>query len=402
MNATALTFYHVTARFRRWLGAAIIALVLTGLFCAGYLPRRAAQQKISAASRAAEHSVLRVMVTTAVAADGTRSLTLPGNLVAYRQAPVNARATGYVARLYVDIGDRVRAGDALAELDTPELNQQLQQTRAALQQKQAALEQAGANHDYAMVTAAREDALRAAELSTQQTNDQAHAQVKVAAANIHAARADVAAAAANVRELAQLASYAHLAAPFAGRVTQRNVDIGTLVSATPPSGPASQPLFRIEQDDPIRAFVQVPQTFALGVKDGLVASLTVRQLPGRVFEGHVTRNAGTLDAASRTLNVEVDVPNAGGELLGGMFAEVTMAVSISHRVERVPSSAVITDARGVHVATVEAGHAHLVGVLRGLDTGREIDLVDGLKGGEQVIVNPGADLNEGTPVQAEP
>ena len=402
MNAIPLTFHHVTARLRRWLGAAIVALILTVLFCSGYLPRRAAQQKISAESRVAEHSVVRVKVTNAVVVEGTRSLTLPGNLVAYRQAPVNARATGYVARLRADIGDRVRAGDTLAELDTPELDQQLDQARAAFQQKQAALEQAGANHEYALVTATREDALRAEELSTQQTNDQAHAQVKVAAANIHAAQADVAAAAANVRELAQLASYAHVVAPFDGRITQRNVDIGTLVSATLPGGSAGQPLFRIEQDDPIRAFVQVPQTFALSVKDGLVASITVRQLPGRVFEGHVTRNAGTLDAASRTLNVEVDVPNLGGELLGGMFAEVTMAVSVSHRVVRVPASAVITDARGVHVATVDAGHVHLVSVLRGLDTGREIELVEGLDGGEQVIVNPGADLSESTPVQAEP
>jgi membrane fusion protein (multidrug efflux system) len=400
MNAIALTFHHIAARFRRWLGVAIVALALPALFLAGYLPRHAAAQKIAAESRAAEQSVLRVKVVSAVAASGGRSLTLPGSLIANRQALVNARATGYVARWRVDIGDRVREGDVLAELDTPELNQQLDQARAALKQKQAALEQASANHEYALVTAAREDALRADGLSTQQTNDQAHAQVKVGVANVHAADADVAAAEANVRELAQLVSYAHVVAPFDGRITQRNVDIGTLVSAGAAPTSAGQPLFRIEAVDPIRVFVQVPQTFALSVKDGLVASVSIRQVPGRVFDGHVTRTSGTIDPASRTLNVEIDVPNPAGELLGGMFAQVTLAVGEPHRVVRVPSSAVMTDARGVHVAIVDAGRAHFVRVLRGLDNGREIELVDGLSGGEQVIVNPGADLSEGTPVQA--
>jgi RND family efflux transporter MFP subunit len=160
-------------------------------------------------------------------------------------------------------------------------------------------------------------------------------------------------------------------------------------------------MFRIEATDPVRVFVQVPQAFALSVKDGEASSVVVRQLPDRVFDGHVTRTAGTLDPASRTLAVEVDVPNPTGELLGGMFAQVTLAASVAHRVVRVPSSAVLTDARGVHVATVDgAGLVHLVSVQRGLDNGSEIEIVDGLNGGERVIATPGADVTDGMRVEA--
>jgi RND family efflux transporter MFP subunit len=399
MNTILSIFHHAAGRLRRWLGGAVIALGFPVLFLAGYWPRHAAQRQLAGEARAAEQSPPGVKVMNAVAASVGRSLTLPGSLLAYREAGIDARATGYVARMRADIGDRVHAGELLAELDTPELNQQLEQAHAALNQKEAALEQADANHEFGLVTAAREDALRADGLSSQQINDQAHAQVKVAAANVRAARADVAAAIASVRELKQLASYARVLAPFDGRITQRKVDVGTLVSAAPASS-AGQLLFRIEAVDPIRVFVQVPQTFALGVKQGLAASVSVRQLPGRVFDGHVTRTAGTLDPSSRTLNVEVDVPNASGELLSGMFAQVTIAVAVPHRAVRVPSSAVITDARGVHIAIVDSGHAHLASVVRGLDDGREIELVEGLQGGEQVIVNPAADLTEGSPVTA--
>jgi membrane fusion protein (multidrug efflux system) len=162
-------------------------------------------------------------------------------------------------------------------------------------------------------------------------------------------------------------------------------------------------MFRIEAIDPIRVFVQVPQTFALSVKQYQSASVSIRQLPGRAFQGSVARTAGSLDPASRTLNTEVDIPNPTGELLGGMFAEVTINVAVSHPVVRVPSSAVITDARGVHVATVDAGgYVHLVPVQRGRDDGRELELVDGLHGGEQVLVNPGGDVSDGMRVEAAP
>jgi RND family efflux transporter MFP subunit len=217
-------------------------------------------------------------------------------------------------------------------------------------------------------------------------------------ANVHAGEANVAAARASVRQLGQLVSFGHVVAPFDGRITQRTIDIGSLVIAGGAAG--SLPLFRIEAIDPIRVFVQVPQAFAASVKDAEAASVSVRQIPGRVFEGRVARTAGTLDPALRTLDVEIDMPNPEGELLGGMYAEVTIAVAVAHRVVRVPSSAVITDARGVHVATVDGtGRVHLVEVVRGLDNGREIELVEGLVGGEQVIASPGGDVVDGARVE---
>ena len=395
-------FHHVDWRWRRWMTATLVPLVLVALFFAGYWPRRSAQKRLLAESSAVVHDLPLVKVAAAVAAPGSRSLTLPGSLTAYREALVNARATGYVARLRVDIGDRVHAGDVLAELDTPELDQQLDQARAALKQKEAALQQAMANRDYARVTASRMDTLLAQKLVSKQDYDQANAQNHIWEANVRAAQADVAAAQANVRELVQLVSFGHVIAPFDGRITQRNIDVGSLVTAGAASGASSgQPMFRIEAVDPIRVFVQVPQPFALSVKEGEAASVFVRQLPGRVFDGHVTRTAGTIDPSARTLNVEIDLSNPTGALLSGMFAQVTIAVGLAHKVLRVPSSAVITDARGVHVATVAGkGEVRLVAVSRGLDNGREIELVDGLNGGEQVIVNPSGDVSDGMRVQA--
>ena len=404
MNAIAASAQSPARRIQRrhWLFAILGALTTIVLFLVGYVPRHAAKQELARQATAAEQVPPRVKVATAVAADGGRSLTLPGSTAANDQALLNARATGYVVRLRADIGDQVRAGDVLAELETPELNQQLDQARAALKQKEAAQEQAIANRDYARVTATREDALVAESLSTQQANDQAHAQVKVSEANVHAAEADVAAAQASVRELLQLVSFGRIRAPFDGRITLRNINVGSLVTAGSAAGASNvQGLFRIEALDPIRVFVQVPQAFALSVKNGAPVSVAIRQLPGRTFAGQVTRTAGAIDPASRTLNVEIDVPNASGELLGGMFAQATIGVAVSHRVVRVPSSAVMSDARGVHVATVNGtGQVHLVPVQRGLDNGREIEIVDGLSGGEQFIVSPGGDVTEGMRVAA--
>jgi RND family efflux transporter MFP subunit len=400
MSAVANPIAPVQGVWRRWKAVALVPGVLVVLFAAGYWPRHVAQKELAAAAATVEQSPPRVGVTTAVAVDGGRSLTLPGNLVASRQAMINARATGYVRRWRVDIGDKVRAGDVLADLDTPELDQQLGPARAVLQQQEAALEQAVANRDFAKLTASRQDVLVGQGLVAKQDADQADAQLKVGEANVHAGDANVAAAQANVRQLGQLVSFGHVLAPFDGRITQRNIDVGSLVIAGGAAG--SLPLFRIEAIDPIRAFVQVPQTFAESVKDAEAASVSVRELPGRSFEGRVTRTAGTLDPALRTLTVEIDIPNPKGELLGGMYAQVTIAVTVAHRVVRVPSSAVISDARGNHVAAVDgAGRVHLVEVARGLDNGRDIDIVEGLVGGEEVIASPGGDVMDGARVVAE-
>jgi RND family efflux transporter MFP subunit len=401
MNAVSPLLSQFHPAFRRALTMSLVAVALAVVFLVGYWPRRASRQRLAAETIAASRSLPRVKVTAAVATPAGRSLTLPGSLSADQQTLVNARAAGYVRRWLVDIGDRVHAGDVLAELDTPELDQQLEQARATEKQKEAALEQAIANRDFAQITAGRQDTLVAQSLVAKQDDDQANAQLKIWQANVNASKADILAAQANVRELAQLVSFGRIVAPFDGRITQRNVDVGSLVTVGTTSGTSGgQPLFRIESIDPIRVFVQVPQAFALSVKVGAPANVTVRQIPAHAFAGRVMRTAGTLDPAARTLNVEIDVPNPTGELLAGMFAEVEIEASLAHRAIRVPSSAVITDARGVHVATVDgAGTVHLVAVQRGLDDGREIELVDGLAGGEQVMVSPGGDVVDGMRVE---
>ena len=399
MTAISTGLRLVEGSWRNWL---ITTVVVGSLLFAGYWPRHIAKKKLLTEAGKAQQELPRVRVVVAVAAGGGRPLTLPGSLQAMRQALVNARATGYVTRCRVDIGDQVHAGDILAELDTPELDQQLQQARAARKQKDAAFEQAMANRDYARLTAARQDSLVAQGLSTTQDDEQANAQLRIGEANVHAAQADVDAADANVRELGQLVSFGRVIAPFDARITQRNVEVGSLVNTGAGISGASgaTPMFRIEASNPIRVFIQVPQAFALSVSDGASASVSIRQLPGRVFEGHVARTAGTLDPASRTLNTEVDVSNPAAELMAGMFAQVTIDVAVSHRVVRVPSSAVIMDARGVHVATVDAtGYVHLAAVQSGRDDGRELELVDGLVGGENVIVSPSGDLVEGGRVE---
>lgn len=383
--------------------AGIVTLAMFGVFIAGYVPRKLARTRLVDETKLAAAVLPRVRVSTATAHDSSSSLTLPGDMVANQRTTIYARATGFIRSYEVDIGRRVKAGDLLAVVDTPELGDQLSNARAALDQKEAALAQSLANRDYAHITAAREDKLLEATVASKQENDQAHAQALVSDANVTAARADVVAARATVKQLEQLVAFGRVVAPFDGTITQRLIEVGTLVSTGTASPTA---LFELEATDPIRVFIRVPQTYAPSVNDGQKAQVSVRQYPGRHFDGVVTRTAGALDPTSRTLNTEVDVPNPKGELLAGMYADVMLGVRLSHPVVRVPSSAVLNDARGVRVAVVDdAGYVHLVAVRPGPDDGNIVDLVDGLKGGERVIISPGGDVVDGmqvTPVQSTP
>jgi len=387
---------------RTWLGrrAAIAAalLVLAGAFVAGYLPRRLARARLTAATPTAP-AAPRVSVVKAAAVDAGRTLTLPAGLVADQQTQVYARANGYVRRWLVDIGDRVKKGQLLLQLDTPELDQQLAQSRASLLQTIAALAQAKANRDFAYVTARREADLFSKLLISAQENDQAQTQAKVWDANVQAAEANVAAQRANVGQLVQLVSFAKVYAPYDGVITRRLAEVGTLVNAG--AGTTAAALFEIASTDPMQAYVDVPQPFAASVRVGSEAKVAVRAFRGRDFTGRVTRTAGALDPASRTLRTEVDLPNPKGELLAGMYVDVSLDLAVSHQVIRVPSSAVISDSRGVHVAVVDgSGKVHLVAVTQGLDNGTNVDVVSGLSGGEQVIATPPSGVTDGMQVQA--
>jgi len=398
LTATSETLMpqHSSSKRHLWIAAAAV-LVLAAGFLAGYLPRRLARAKLAAATPAAPVAP-RVSVAKAVSVDAGRQLTLPAALAANQQTLVYARASGYVSRWLVDIGDRVKKGQLLLQLDTPELDQQLAQSRASLLQTIAALAQAEANREYAYVTARREQELFTKLLISAQENDQAQTQAAVWNANVNAAKANVAAQRANVAQLVQLVSFGKVYAPYNGTITRRLVDVGTLVNAG--AGTNAAALFEIAATDPMQAYVDVPQVFAPSVRVGAEAKIAVRNFRGRVFTGRITRTAGALDPASRTLRTEVDLPNPKSELLSGMYVEVSLDVAVSHQVVRVPSSAIIADSRGVHVAVVDgSGKVHLVAVTTGLDNGNTIEVVVGLSGGEQVIAAPPGDVTDGMQVQ---
>ena len=376
----------------------VIAVVtLAGLFLAGYLPRRHEQKSAIAATAAQTPSV---NVIHPRVDSNVRTLTLPGSLQALEATAVYARATGYVRRWYVDIGDKVTQGQLLAEIDTPDLDQQIDQARATLGQTRASLEQAAANAKYAAITAVRYHDLLTQHFVSQQDVDQTQAQADVGAANVHAAQSAVAAQSANLRQLEQLKSFARITSPFAGTITERNIERGTLVT---PGSAQGKPLYMIAISNPLRLFIKVPQTFASGIAPGATVKVRVRQYPGRDFAGKITRTAGALDAATRTLTVEAEVANDQGELFPGAYADVTFPAPLAHGVTVIPVSALIVDAQGTRVATVDAqSKAHFVLVQVGRDQGQEVEIVSGLTGQENVIAAPAGDLVEGTSVAAVP
>jgi membrane fusion protein (multidrug efflux system) len=366
-------------------------------FVAGWLPRHRAH--LLAMQRAAEEQAPpRASVVKAVHEGTGRDITLPGGLVAQQRTLIYARATGYVRRWLVDIGDRVRAGQLLAELDTPDLDQQLAQARAALTQRQAARTQAEANQQFARLNAARQDYLAGRQLVAQQDADYANTQATASSASVEAAKADVRAQRDDVRRLEDLVSFARVTAPFDGTVTNRLIEVGSLVNAN--AGAAAQAMFEVEATDPLRVFIRVPQTFAPSVRVGASADVVLRQYPDRKFVGTVTRTAGALDPTSRTLETEIVVPNGSGALLPGMYCEATMAVAVSHRIVRVPASAVVFDAQGVRVATVgEDGRVKLVAIQLGRNLGNDVEVVEGLAGGERVLSAPPSNVTDGMRVQ---
>ncbi len=377
------------------IGAVAAAALLA--FLIGYLPRHRAHSKL-VAQTSAQQGPLRVSVVPAVAAQSGRELTLPATLAPFQRTLVFARASGFVRRWLVDIGSLVHKGDLLVELETPELTQQLQQAKATLLQREAALAQARANLAFATITAQRMHTLFQEALVAKQDDDQARTQASVWEANVKAAIADIEAMRANIRQLEQLISFGKVLAPYDGTITQRLVDVGTLVNAG--AGTTGAALFEIEATNPIRAFIEVPQPFAPSVKPGVDAYVTVRQYPGRKFPGKVVRTAGAIDPATRTLRTEIDLPNDKGELFAGTYGEASIGVDISHPIVRVPSGAILQDARGVHVAVVEAnGRVRLAAVQLGVDNGTTVDVVSGLNGGEQIIASPPADAADGLQVQ---
>jgi RND family efflux transporter MFP subunit len=389
---------------------AIIALLL-GLvvllaiaFLAGYLPLQRREAALRAEVAAQEKDLPRVTAMYVKRESDPAEIRLPGTMQAVTEAPILARTDGYLARRLVDIGDRVRAGQVLAEIDAPEVDQQVQaaeatvaQAQAAIDQAQANLEQGKANRELARVTAERLKMLNERGIAPAQDTDQSQAQLAAQDANvqalgkaIQAQQSNLTAAKANLARLQELRSYRLVKAPFDGVITLRNVDVGALVSTS------NTLLYRIAQTGALRTYVNVPQTYVNSVHVGQAATLTVAHLPGRRFSGKVARMANALDPSTRTMLVEVAVPNGDGALFPGTYAEVDLSGPRANPPLVVPAAAIIFRSDGAQVAVVQPdGTLHLQKVAVGRDYGDRLEVLQGVEDGTMIVAAPGDAAREG-------
>ena len=339
---------------------------------------------------------------------------LPGNIQAFVDAPIYARASGYLKRWTADIGARVKTGQVLAEIDAPELEQQVRQARADVQQSQAALDQALANYqqgkaneELARVTADRWRNLSSKGVVSRQENDQYQAQYQAQAASVHAleqaiaaARSNISASQANLGRLEEMQRYTTVKAPFDGVITARNTDVGALINAG--AGTPSQELFHIASTVKLRVYVNVPQIYSRSATPGIAATLTLAEFPGRRFHGTLVRNAEAIDAGTRTLLTEIDVDNASGELKPGAYAEVHLALPAAAQSLILPVNAFLFRSEGLRVGVVREGDkVELVSVVIGKDYGTELEVVSGIDANDQVILNPPDSLTAGTAVHVQ-
>lgn len=332
---------------------------------------------------AAEQSTQYVLTTTPTLPQKGQTLTLPGTLQGYVQASIAARVSGYLKRWTHDIGSRVKQGELLAEIETPEIDQQLAQAIAAR-------EQAAASLALARSTAQRWEALRQKDVVAQQDLEERRNAVATATANLAAAEA-------NVQRLRQTEGFKRVLAPFAGVVTRRNVDVGDLIDAG-----AGRVLFTMAQTDPLRIYVNVPQSYASRIQPGQPVIVTQAELQGQKFEGKVARTAGAIDIATRQMQVEIALPNPDGSLLPGAYVQVEVPLPPSKMLS-VPENALLFRAEGTRVAIVDAqGKVHLQPVTLGRNYGGSIEVLSGLQGNEQLVLNPSDALAEGDTVTIAP
>ena len=367
--------------------------VLVAGFYVGFKPRAERSAALARAVQDSADALPLLDVVAPVVKESTRPIALTATLQPLAETVLYARANGYVEQWNVDIGERVTDNQLLAVIETPELDQQLDQARAELLRRDAALGQAKTQSEYAKTSLTRYERLRPAGVASQQELDQKTAESHVADANVTAARANVEVGRADIRRLSQLKSFSRVTAPFAGIITQRSIERGALVTGT-------TPLYRISSVDVLRAFVQVPQDLAVQVKSGTSAQINVREYPNRKFAGILTRSAGALDAVTRTLTAEIRIDNAQHELLAGMYAQATLAVTKSHAVYEIPATALWNDGRGLRVAVVdEQDRVRFRTIELERDAGAVLQIASGLRGGERVVKLASAGLSEGDHVR---
>ena len=361
----------------------IAALTVVGLIISGIMPRIQARASLHRETR--EMAIASVTVIHPTRAPASSEVVLPANVQAFIDAPIYARTNGYLKKWYVDIGSRVKTGQLLAEIDTPEVNQALRQARADLATAEA-------NLDLSRITADRyRDLLKTDSVSKQDADN--------AAGDYAAKQAIVHSAEANVKRLEELQSFQKIYAPFTGVITTRNTDIGALIDSGASGGTRTE-LFHIVQPDKLRAYVNVPEAYSQACKPGLTADLTLAEFPGRRFPGKLVRTASAIDTNTRTLLVEIDVDNPTGTLLSGAYAEVHLKLPGANSSLILPVNALLFRSEGLRVATVPDGqHAELKPVTLGHDFGSEVEVVAGLNGDETVIVNPPDSLISGQAVR---
>lgn len=369
---------------RRARGAALAVLGLLGLGAAGTVIGRAIHARDLRAATAAQAVNYVTTITVAPPAHG-ETIELPGTLQGFIESPIYARTAGYVIRWHHDIGAHVHKGELLAEIDTPEVDQQLAQATAAREQTASSLE-------LAKISAERWEGLRTRDAVSQQELDERRSAYLQAKANLDAADA-------NVRRLRDLEGFKRVVAPFDGVVTRRNIDVGDLID--PGNGGAGRALFAMAQTDPLRVYIYVPQAYANTVHAGEHVQITQPELHDEVFAGNVKRTAGAIDLSTRTLQVEVNLPNREGRLLPGAYVQVRIPVSDSGNLVA-PSNSLIFRAQGTQVAVVgPGGRVHLAKVTVGRDFGQSIELLSGVKVGDQLILNPADSLAEGDVVKVQ-
>lgn len=358
--------------------AVLLVLALLAIGAARTVYLRVANARALEAGTA-ERATQYVKTALPQTAGSGQTLALPGTLQGFTQSPISARASGYLKRWTRDIGSRVEKGELLAEIETPEIDQQLSQAIAARQQAAAALE-------LAKSTVARWEGLRKKDVVSQQDLDERRGALAQASANLAAADA-------NVQRLRQTEGFKRVLAPFAGVITRRNVDVGDLIDAG--AGNGGRALFQLAQTDPLRVYINVPQAYAQLVKEGQPVVVTQSELRGQSFKGEVARTSGAIDSTTRMMQVEVALPNKEGILLPGAYVQVSLPLTPS-RALSIPANALLFRAEGTRVAVVDAeGKVRLRGVSIGRNYGDTVEVIDGISGSDRLVLNPSDSLAEG-------
>jgi RND family efflux transporter MFP subunit len=386
-----------TARKRRrryggaLLGGGALLLLVGGLGLGGFRHYQAALDA-AATTQQIQSFIPDVRVAAVRASDSKITVSLPATTTAFEAANIFARTSGYIEKRYVDIGDRVKAGDLLAEITAPELDHQIAQAQATLAQDQATLQQTQASRELAQVTNTRDSKLVTQGWLTLQQGDNDRLTLKAQQAAEGVAQSNITAQEAQIRILGQEKAYQRVVAPFDGVITQRNIDNGSLVTS------GSTFMFTLMHPNVIRTQLYIPQDEAFGIAPGVDAVVHVPEIPDRTFPGKVTRIATALQPGSRTLLTEVDVPNPDGALSPGIYCTVELFIPRKTPSMIIPADAVVFDENGLHVAVVENGTAHLQKITIARDFGKEVEVHDGVKPGDQVILNPMVNLTEGSKV----